>query len=95
MTTDIPNSWLVLGFVGQAFFTGRFLAQWITSERRRQSVVPTLFWWLSIGGGSCLLWYAILRSDPVIIAGQSAGLVVYLRNLMLLRKGRLSMGTDL
>ena len=90
MMNDIPTSWMVLGFVGQAFFSGRFLVQWITSERRRQSVVPTLFWWLSIGGGSCLLWYAVLRQDPVIIAGQAAGLIVYLRNLALLRRERIS-----
>ena len=86
MTIDIPTGWIVLGFVGQFFFSGRFLVQWVASERRKQSVVPTLFWWLSIGGGGCLLGYAILRRDPVIVAGQSAGLLVYFRNLMLLRR---------
>ena len=55
MNVDIPASWLVLGFTGQAFFSGRFLVQWIASERRKASVVPTLFWYLSIGGGLCLL----------------------------------------
>ncbi len=84
----IPVSWLVLGFTGQAFFSSRFLVQWITSEWRKQSVVPTLFWWLSLGGGLCLLAYAVLRRDIVIIAGQSTGLVVYSRNLALLRRQR-------
>ena len=82
----IPGSWLLLGFGGQALFSARFLLQWIASERRKASVVPTLFWWLSLGGGVCLLGYAVLRRDVVIIAGQAAGLAVYGRNLFLLRR---------
>jgi lipid-A-disaccharide synthase-like uncharacterized protein len=84
--SSIPLSWLVVGFAGQAMFSGRFLVQWITSERRKKSVVPVLFWWLSVAGGILLLSYAILRRDPVIILGQSAGLVVYIRNLILIRR---------
>jgi lipid-A-disaccharide synthase-like uncharacterized protein len=83
---SIPVSWLVVGFAGQAMFSGRFLVQWVTSERRRKSIVPVLFWWLSLAGGVLLLSYAVLRRDPVIILGQSAGLVVYLRNLILIRR---------
>jgi len=82
----VPFGWLALGFLGQAFFSCRFLAQWVASERKKASVVPTLFWWLSLGGGLCLLGYAVLRKDIVFIAGQAAGLVVYTRNLMLLRR---------
>lgn len=82
----IPWGWLVLGFTAQAMFSARFLVQWITSERARESVVPTLFWWLSIGGGGLLLCYAVLRADPVIAVGQSAGLIVYARNLVLIRR---------
>ena len=83
---QIPTSWLVLGFAGQVFFSCRFLVQWIASERRKASVVPRVFWWFSIGGGLCLLSYALVRQDIVIIAGQGAGLIVYARNLLLLRK---------
>ena len=85
-----PASWLAIGFLGQAFFSGRFLVQWITSERRKRSVVPAAFWWLSVAGALCLLGYAILRRDVVIIAGQIGGLVVYARNLTLLRQTRAS-----
>lgn len=77
-----------LGFLGQALFTARFLVQWIASERRGQSVVPDAFWHLSLVGGSTLLLYAALRKDPVFILGQASGLVVYARNLMLLRRAR-------
>ena len=73
--------WVAVGFLGQAFFSARFLVQWIASERKKESVVPTQFWFFSIGGGLVLLMYAIYRRDPVFILGQGAGLFVYARNL--------------
>jgi lipid-A-disaccharide synthase-like uncharacterized protein len=78
--------WLTIGFLGQAIFTARFLVQWLVSEQKQDSVVPVAFWWLSLLGGVTLLAYAIFRRDPVIITGQSMGLVVYTRNLMLVNK---------
>ena len=75
------DGWVVLGFVAQAFFTMRFVVQWIASERARKSVMPVAFWFFSIGGGVLLLVYALYRKDPVFIAGQSLWLVVYARNL--------------
>ena len=75
------DAWVVLGFVAQAFFTMRFVVQWIASKRARASVIPVAFWFFSIGGGVLLLVYALYRRDPVFIAGQALGLVVYLRNL--------------
>src|SRR5450631_2328781 len=73
------DGWVILGFVAQAFFTMRFVVQWIASERARKSVIPVAFWFFSIGGGVLLLVYALYRRDPVFIAGQALGLVV--RNL--------------
>ncbi len=78
--------WLTVGFLGQAFFSMRFLVQWIASERKKESVIPVSFWFFSIGGGLTLLIYAIYRLDPVFIVGQGAGLFVYLRNLYLIRR---------
>ena len=66
--------------------TTRFVVQWVASERRGQSTMPVAFWWLSLAGGAILLCYAIARHDVVISAGQAAGLVVYARNLVLLRR---------
>jgi len=77
----IDQVWLGVGFLGQAFFSMRFLIQWIASERQRKSVVPRFFWYFSVGGGTTLLAYAIHRQDPVFIVGQAAGLLVYARNL--------------
>jgi lipid-A-disaccharide synthase-like uncharacterized protein len=75
------DGWVVLGFVAQGFFTMRFVVQWIASERARKSVIPVAFWFFSIGGGTLLLAYALYRRDPVFIAGQALGLVVYFRNV--------------
>src|SRR3982751_2897658 len=75
------DSWVVLGFIAQGFFTMRFVVQWIASERARKSVFPMAFWFFSIGGGVLLLIYALYRRDQVFIAGQGLGLVVYIRNL--------------
>ncbi len=76
--------WLGVGFSAQALFSARFLVQWIASERAGKSVVPVLFWYLSIVGSSMLLIYSIHRQDPVFILGQSVGLFIYCRNLYLI-----------
>ncbi len=80
--------WVAFGLFGQLLFTGRFLVQWIASERAKRSVVPIAFWYFSISGGMILLAYAIYRQDPVFILGQSMGLFIYLRNLWLIRVER-------
>lgn len=78
--------WLGVGFLGQALFSARFLVQWLASERARRSIVPRAFWFFSLAGGVTLLAYALYRRDPVFIAGQGAGLFIYARNLMLIRR---------
>jgi lipid-A-disaccharide synthase-like uncharacterized protein len=78
-------AWVMFGLLGQLMFTGRFLVQWIASERARRSVVPVAFWWFSIVGGLMLLAYAIYRRDPVFILGQALGVIIYSRNLWLIR----------
>jgi len=80
--------WLLIGFFGQVLFTARFIVQWLASEQKQDSVVPVVFWWLSLLGGGALLSYAISRRDPVIIVGQAMGLFVYVRNLMLVAQAK-------
>lgn len=75
---------LIFGFFGQAVFASRFIVQWIYSEKKGESLIPIVFWYLSIIGGISLLIYAIFRKDPVIILGQSFGILVYTRNLILI-----------
>jgi len=80
--------WLGVGLAGQLCFASRFLVQWISSESKQRSHIPVAFWYLSLAGGLILLSYAIWRRDPVFIIGQAFGGIVYVRNLMLLRKER-------
>ena len=73
--------WIILGFCAQFLFMMRFVMQWIYSERARRSVVPEVFWYFIVLGGVTLLAYAIHRADPVFIAGQGLGLIIYARNI--------------
>ena len=81
---NVEITFLIIGFVGQGLFASRFIFQWIFSEKRGESTIPISFWYLSIFGGIGLLTYAIFRKDPVIITGQLFGILIYLRNLILI-----------
>jgi len=86
MTLD--RAWLAFGLLGQIVFGMRFIVQWIASERKRESHIPLVFWYLSIVGGIITTAYAIHKRDAVFIIGQGAGLVVYVRNLMLIYRAQ-------
>ncbi|AMV73499.1 lipid-A-disaccharide synthase N-terminal domain-containing protein [Desulfuromonas carbonis] len=77
---------LVLGFAGQSLFFMRFFVQWLYSEKHRRSMIPTAFWYFSIGGSSLLLIYAIIRKDIVFIVGQATGFFIYTRNIYLIAR---------
>jgi lipid-A-disaccharide synthase-like uncharacterized protein len=83
--------WLSVGFVGQAFFSTRFIVQWIASEKRKESVIPVSFWFFSIVGGMTLFTYALYRHDPVFILGEAGGVFIYSRNLYLIWHKRQSL----
>jgi len=93
--TETWSLWTLVGFVGQFIFGLRFVVQWIATERKRRSVVPVAFWYLSLLGTVVLLTYAIYRLDPVFIAGFSLNMVIYLRNLYFIhRKPQPAAGTE-
>ena len=85
---EFTDPWVIFGLGFQALFFMRFLVQWIASERAGRSVVPVAFWYFSIAGACGLFIYAVRRQDPVFILGQSFGLLIYTRNLILIRKQR-------
>lgn len=76
---------IILGLAGQLMFSARFLVQWIVSEKRKKSVVPISFWFLSLFGSFLLLIYAIYRKDIVFTLGQLFGFIVYIRNLLIIK----------
>jgi len=84
------DPWNILGSIGQLLFASRFIIQWIRSEMAGRSIIPLAFWYCSLGGGLLLLSYAIYREEPVFIAGQLPGIVVYSRNLYFIYRERKS-----
>lgn len=88
MMLSYEQVWVGVGLLGQGVFTARFLVQWFASERKRETVVPVAFWWLSLGGGLITLTYAIHLQSLAFTLGQSMGLFVYIRNLMLYDKAK-------
>lgn len=82
----IPFWLLMLGIISQVVFTLRFIYQWIYSEKQKESLLPLGFWLLSLAGSSLILIYAIFRSDPVLFAGHIFGIIMYARNMVILRK---------
>lgn len=82
----IPLWLLILGILAQVIFNFRFIFQWISSERAKESILPLGFWVLSLVGSVLILLYAIFRKDPVLLVGHLMGSIVYVRNIMLNKK---------
>jgi len=80
------TAWDMAGFGGQFFFLSRFVVQWIATERKKRSVVPVAFWYLSLLGSIILLVYSIHLKNPVFIAGFSLNMIIYLRNLYFIHR---------
>lgn len=80
--------WLLIGLLGQGIFSARFIVQWLVSEREKKSIIPVVFWHLSLLGGLTLLLYSIYKQDPVFIIGQATGVFIYARNLFLIYRER-------
>ena len=81
LTSD--QLWMSVGFLGEGLFGLRFIVQWIASERKKESVVPVAFWYLSLLGASLVLAYAIYLENLVFILGSGVPLLIYVRNLWL------------
>lgn len=88
-TFDSVFWWKFFGFAAQGVFFSRFLVQWIYSEAKKESTIPVAFWYLSILGGLMLMTYAIHIKDPVFSIGQGLGIIIYLRNLALIRRHKI------
>ncbi len=82
-TENISTWLLILGSAGQVIFTLRFVIQWLYSEKRKESILPMRFWVISLIGSTLIIVYAVLRKDPVLIAGQAFGFFIYLRNIFI------------
>lgn len=88
LTTTLTDPWVLFGFAGQSVFGARFVWQWLVSEKKGRSTVPFGFWILSLLGGVTLFIYACKKLDPVFMAGQGLGVIIYIRNMMLIARRR-------
>lgn len=77
------SGWKAVGWLGNATFSSRFIVQWIATEKHKQVVVPTLFWWLSLTGALLLLIYSVSRVDSVFIFAYLFSWIPYMRNLVI------------
>ena len=60
------NVWKVIGLMGAALFGCRWLVQAAASRRAGRSVVPPVFWLISIAGSLMqLLYFTFYRVDSV------------------------------
>jgi lipid-A-disaccharide synthase-like uncharacterized protein len=83
---DRRMPWPLIGFVGSALWSGRFVVQWWESERKGHSHLPASFFWMSLVGSVCLFSYAVWRVDWVNMASYALNPIPYARNLVLLRR---------
>jgi lipid-A-disaccharide synthase-like uncharacterized protein len=89
------NAWTAVGFLGQAAFGSRFIVQWLVSEKKGECHIPVIFWYLSLVGGIILTIYAIGQKDIVFTLGQGLGVFIYIRNLMLIKKQKAKLESDM
>ncbi|MBT8269688.1 MAG: lipid-A-disaccharide synthase N-terminal domain-containing protein [Bacteroidia bacterium] len=85
------SDWIIygIGFVAQILFSSRQVVQWITSEKHKKVITPTIFWVLSLVASFLLFIYGYLRNDFAIMLGQTLTYFIYIRNLQLQKQWKL------
>ena len=78
------DPWIIFGFTAQFVFFMRFVVQWWVSEKKKQSVIPIAFWYLSIVGTLMILIYAVRQKDIVFATASILNSLIYIRNLTLI-----------
>jgi len=84
----VLNPWVLFGFAAQFVFFLRFAVQWWVSEKKKQSVIPVSFWYLSIAGTTMILIYSIQRKDIVFTTASCLNALIYIRNLILIHNNK-------
>lgn len=76
--------WNLVGWSGQLVFSTRFFVQWYATEKKKQVVIPAVFWWLSLTGSLLLLLYALFYDKHyVVIFSYAFTWIPYGRNLII------------
>jgi lipid-A-disaccharide synthase-like uncharacterized protein len=85
--------WIIFGFIAQFVFFMRFIVQWWSSEKAKKTVVPNLFWYLSMAGTTMIFFYSLKRKDIVFISASCLNFFLYLRNLIIAKKAEKSINS--
>ncbi|OGC59286.1 hypothetical protein A2473_00780 [candidate division WWE3 bacterium RIFOXYC2_FULL_42_13] len=85
---SLLDPWIIFGFAAQFVFFLRFAYQWYVSEKKKESVIPIGFWYLSLVGTIMILAYSIYRKDIVFSTASVLNAVIYIRNLALISAKR-------
>jgi lipid-A-disaccharide synthase-like uncharacterized protein len=91
---ELLNPWVLFGFAAQFVFFLRFAVQWWVSEKKKQSVIPVSFWYLSLVGTFMILIYSLRQKDIVFIAASLLNSLIYIRNLILIFNQKKKEKTD-
>lgn len=83
MSNIIFDPWIMFGFFAQFIFFMRFVVQWYASEKKKKTVVPVMFWYLSLVGTAMIFAYSIYRHDIVFVAASCLNFLLYVRNLQI------------
>jgi len=86
LAKELAEPWQIVAMIGQTCFFLRFFVQWLASERAGQSVIPNMFWYLSLAGAATVLLSGIVLIQPVLIIANLPALAVYGRNLYFIYK---------
>ncbi|MGA7616780.1 MAG: lipid-A-disaccharide synthase N-terminal domain-containing protein [Thermoanaerobaculia bacterium] len=80
--------WTVFGLLGNFLFSSRFIIQWLHSEKKKELIVPPIFWHLSLWGSLISLVYGFHVDKLPVILGYLFLPFLYARNLMILYESR-------
>ena len=89
MTTPLAyeqfrHAFYAFGFLSSIAFAGRFLIQWLASEKAKESVVPKLFWYCSFSGNLFLFIHCFVQQYFPMYFLQALHMPLALRNLNLM-----------
>ncbi len=83
----VVTPWKLIGYLGVALFAGRWFVQLWASKRAGRSMLPAMFWYMSITGSLLLLAYFVFgKNDSVGILSNLFPFAVALYNLHLQRR---------
>lgn len=83
------TGWKLIGYMGVLMFSSRWLVQVYYSKKMGRSVMPTLFWLMSIAGSAfCLIYFVFGKNDSVGIISYFFPMCVASYNLYLDRRHR-------